>query len=76
MTTFRKGDHLVICERTGRRVHRSQCVLQWDNLLVLRSHAEERHPQDLLPPGRATKPVDVARLEGVDKFLECTFCLW
>jgi len=67
-TTYTPGDYNVICDRTGRKVKRSQCVKQWDGHIVLREHAEERHPQDSLPPGRASKPVE-ARSEASDKFL-------
>ena len=68
-TYYKKGDHNVLCDRTGRKVKRSQCVLQWDNLLVLKEHAEERHPQDNLPAGRVSQPVDISRPEGTDTFL-------
>lgn len=66
---FKKGDYNVICDRTGYKVKRSQCVKQWDGLIVLKSHAEERHPQDNLPPGRASKPLTDARPEATDTFL-------
>ena len=69
-TYYKKGDPNVICDRTGFKVKRSQCVLQWDNRLVLRSHAEERHPQDNLPHGRASKPILDARPEQTDNFLD------
>jgi hypothetical protein len=66
---YKQGDYNVICDRTGQKVKRSRCVKQWDNLIVLQSHAEERHPQDLLPPGRASKPLEDARPEPSDTFL-------
>ena len=68
-TYYKKGDPNVICGRTGWKVKRSQCVKQWDGLIVLRTHAEERHPQDNLPPGRASKPVQDSRPEPTDTFL-------
>ena len=69
MSYYRKGDPNVICDRTGRKVKRSQCVKQWDGLIVLKGHAEERHPQDTLPPGRISMPVYDARSESTDTFL-------
>jgi hypothetical protein len=66
---YKRGDYNVICDRTGQKVKRSQCVKQWDNLIVLKSHAEDRHPQDTLPPGRASRPLEDARPESTDTFL-------
>lgn len=40
------GDYNVICDRSGFKVKRSQCVLEWNGLLVYEPFAEKRHPMD------------------------------
>jgi len=40
------GDYNVICDRSGFKVKRSQCVLEWNGLLVYEPFAERRHPMD------------------------------
>jgi len=42
---FKSGDHLVICQRTSRVVYASECVREWNGLLVHRSVYEPKHPQ-------------------------------
>lgn len=44
----RNGDYLVIDDRTGFRRWRSECVKDWQGLIVHRSVYEPRHPQDFL----------------------------
>lgn len=62
-TRARHGDYKVICDRTGFTYWRSECVKQWDGLIVHRSHAEKRHPQELIRPRRETFGVPDARLD-------------
>jgi hypothetical protein len=40
------GDYNVICDRSGFKVKRSQCVLEWNGMLVYEPFAEQRHPMD------------------------------
>lgn len=66
---YREGDHLVRCDRSGRKALRSQCVKQWDGLIVLRQFAEPRHPLDNPSPLKPESvPMDT-RPEGTDSFL-------
>ena len=54
------GDYLVTCDRSGFKAFRSDCVRQWDGLIILRKYAEERHPLDLQRPPRPERaPEDV-----------------
>lgn len=41
---FKNGDHLVMCQRTGRVVYASECVREWNGLLVHKSVYEPKHP--------------------------------
>lgn len=46
------GDHLVICDRCGFKVYRSQCRKEWNGWLTCDKCWEPRHPQELMPPSR------------------------
>ena len=43
---FRPGDYLVICDLSGEKCYRSECVKQWDGAIVKREYADRRHPLD------------------------------
>lgn len=53
------GDNLLICDRTGRVIRRSEARVQWNGLVVHESEWEARHPQDFV---RAVKE-DIAAPE-------------
>lgn len=54
---YREGDFLVVCDVSGQKALRSQCVKQWNGLIVIKEYAEERHPLDLQrPPPAETVP--------------------
>lgn len=44
---YREGDFLCRCDRSGQKALRSDCVKQWDGLIVIKEFAEQRHPLDL-----------------------------
>ena len=46
-------DYYVQCDRSGQKVLRSQCVKEWNGLIVKKEYAESRHPLDLQRPPRA-----------------------
>lgn len=55
-----KGDHLVLCQRTGRVVYASDCKREWNGLLVHKSVWEPKHPQLMVrsvPDKQHTYPV-------------------
>lgn len=60
-TRGRDGDHLVVCDRSGFTVWASDCVKQWDGLLVYKKFAEPRHPQDFLRARREDLTIRDAR---------------
>lgn len=47
---YKEGDYLVRCDRSGQKALRSDCVKQWDGLIVIKEYAEQRHPLDLQRP--------------------------
>ena len=53
------GDNLLISDRSGRVIRRSESRTQWDGLVVHESEWEPRHPQDLI----RTKPENIAAPE-------------
>ncbi len=61
--------HDVICDRSGSKVKRKDCVIQWDNLLV-RKDLVDPFPEYLIPPNTAEDlSVRNARPEGPDVFV-------
>ena len=60
-TRGRDGDTLVICDRSGFTFWRSQCVKEWNGLLVYKGFAEARHPQEFLRARRENMRVPDAR---------------
>lgn len=67
-TRGRDGDHLVTCDRSGMTFWRSQCVKEWNGLLVYAPFSEARHPQDFLRPRREDFRIPDARPEPVAQF--------
>lgn len=69
------GNHLLICDRTGRVIRKSDARTQWNGLVVHKSQWEPRHPQDFLR-GRKDKqiPEKPIRPEAADTELapDCT----
>lgn len=47
---YKPGDYLVICDVSGQKRLRSDCVKQWNGLIVAKEYAESRHPLDLQRP--------------------------
>lgn len=70
MTYSRPGDHNVICDRTGYKVKRSECIREWNGLLVRRESWEPRHPQDFVRAFEDDQSVRDPRSEANDRFLE------
>jgi hypothetical protein len=67
--TFRPGDHLVICDKSGEQCYRSECVKQWDGAIVKREYAQSRHPLDNQRPPPAERAPRETRT-AADVFLE------
>lgn len=42
------GDNLLISDRSGRVIRRSEARVQWDGLVVHESEWEARHPQEFV----------------------------
>lgn len=58
---FKPGDHFVICDRSGEKVLRSECVKEWNGFIVKREYSESRHPLDFQKPPRAERAVKYTR---------------
>ena len=65
----RHGDFLTTDDRTGLTVWNSETVKQWDGLRVHRSHAETRHPQELIRAPRERTSVPDPRPPPVDAYI-------
>lgn len=48
------ADFNVICDRSGFKCKRSECVKEWTGLIVKKEFADTRHPMDFfkVPPER------------------------
>jgi hypothetical protein len=62
-TRGRDGDYLVVDDRTGITRWRSECIKDWQGLIVHRSVYEPRHPQDFLRARREDFRIPDARPE-------------
>ena len=67
---YSEGDYLVICDRSGQKRLRSECVKQWDGLIVAREYAEARHPLDLQRPPPVERNPSETRPPSEPVFLE------
>ena len=63
-------DYNVICDRTGFKKRRSECVKEWDGKLVWKKVFVKRNPLDFAPVIPPTRPIADPRPEGVDKFYD------
>lgn len=68
-TYYEHGSHNVQCDRSGLKVKRSECRMQWDGLLVRKEDWEPRHPQDFVRAKADNQTVRDARPEATDYFL-------
>lgn len=67
--TYKPGDNLVICDRSGRTCYASETVEEWNGLRVHRDHYERRHPQDLIRAPAPEQPPRVTTGRPADRFL-------
>lgn len=67
---YREGDHLVVCDQSGQKVLRSQCVRQWDGMIVKKEYADCRHPLDRPFSPRPERAIHDARPPGEPIFIE------
>lgn len=62
------SDYRVICDRTGKKLYRSECVKEWNGLLVWKDVVDP-YPERLLAPNTLEDlSVTETRSEGVDTF--------
>lgn len=47
-TYYKPGDWSVICDYTGFKMKRSECMFTWDGYLVRNQSWETRQPQDFV----------------------------
>ena len=66
---WKSGDHLVICQRTGRVVYASECTREWTGLLVHHSVYEPKHPQLMVRAVKETLPTLPFNPESVDVYV-------
>ncbi len=66
---YRSGDHYVICDVCGFKLHASATQKRWDGLRVCRADYESRHPQDYVRGRRDRQRVPDPRPEQPDVFL-------
>ncbi len=59
--SFKYGDYLVICDRSGQKFYRSECRMTWDGLLVHKSKWDPKHPQLDIKPHKDDISVEDAR---------------
>jgi hypothetical protein len=65
---WKPGDHLCVCDRTGRTVYASQTVREWNGLRVWKRAELKRNPQDFVRGLSDKQTVEDARPRGIDTF--------
>lgn len=71
---YKSGDNLVICDRCGFKRFRSECRMQWNNLLVCSDGCwEPKHPQLSIKPKKDNQAVKDARPEPEDVYLSTAY---
>jgi len=66
---FKSGDHLVMCQRSGRVVYASECVREWNGLLVHRSVYEPKHPALMYRATPESPPPTLLNPEPADVYV-------
>ncbi len=66
---LRKGDHLVVCDRSGFTIPSSRARKEWNGLIVDKRFWEPRHPQDTIRVPREDMRVPDARPQPVPQFI-------
>jgi hypothetical protein len=61
---YRRGDNLLICDRSGFVIRRSEAKKTWDGLWVHKDFWEPRHPQDFVRGKQEKIKADVVRPEA------------
>ena len=59
--SYRKGDHLAVCDICGQTFYASKMKMQWDNLFVCKEDWSPRHPQDFVRAVPDDMSVEIAR---------------
>lgn len=62
---YQKGEHLVVCDRSGRVYDSSNTRKEWNGLIVGKDEWEPRHPQEFVRGIRENIAVKQARPGGV-----------
>jgi len=69
-TYYAKGQHNVICDRSGYKLKSGDAVTTWDGLVVQPEDWEPRHPLDFSAKPRDRQTVENPRPRPADIFLE------
>ena len=66
---YNEGDFLVVCGRSGQKRLRSECVKQWDGLIVAKEYAQSHHPLDLQRPPPVERAPSETRPDSAPVYL-------
>jgi len=58
---YKRGDYLVETDGLGIIAHRSECEIQYDGKLKLKSNVDPRHPQEFLRMKKDKQSVPIPR---------------
>jgi hypothetical protein len=71
--TYKKGDHLVVCDISGQTYYASECRMTWDGKYVYKDNWEPRHPQDFVRSKTDNQSVPISRPRQEDQFIEVPY---
>jgi hypothetical protein len=64
-----KGDNYLICDRSGRKMRRSESRREWTGAIVHKDEYEARHPQDFVRARPERQVAPVTRPRQTDRFM-------
>jgi hypothetical protein len=67
--SFRMGENLLTCARSGRTMYASEARREWTGQWVHRDHWEARHPQDTIRAPAPEMPPRITTGQPAERFL-------
>ncbi len=66
---YRKGEHYLICDRSGRQMRASESRREWTGAVVHKDEYEARHPQDFVRARPERQAVAISRSPQIDRYM-------
>lgn len=67
--SYKKGDWLFVCDRSGEEHYASDGRMEWNGLFVYKDYYEERQPQDFVRGVKDKQSVPITRSKTEPVFI-------